>query len=679
MAKHRGSHRSDRKHGGSRHRSRKQAPEVATWLGAGAITLGMGAAMASGTGVAGADTGEGSSSVSSSSSSAGNSPSNSDAGSTAQGGTPGGRDDASHRVNATFQPSGSSSNETPEKESRTRAPLSDDRKAASSTDGRSLAVESTESRIGKKRSAVQTLENSGVDVAPQVASTMRASDQNISPALEVSSAPAERPVAPGAERIGEASPEPPPPLALQHFTVPVPMLRETDVARITSGASFESVGDPPLATMTAIVAAVTAATPTPPGYTEAEWQAYLKRFTDVDPEGIYLTPATSDWTESRPTQNFTEQTYRDTIAQTILIVGHQGFAQTSSGLLQYTNTHASEVAILYAPHPPFNVDTVLYPAGIVRVNPGQTVVLSEQAKVAQVLMAGSGGPETNTFVGTAALGYPPFDVPVTNSPPNTVVQWVKNIAKAVSTFVAAVDTWFKNLRAELEWSLKPSAPWDAGRLYETLSNKTATDADKIYIEKVQLRRGGEERLVVYIGGTVINHPDQGFWENLPSYAGTLKGHQIDAIINALGTSEPDTEIMLVGYSQGGLDAQNIAANSTRLGLKVTTVVTYGSPITTYFGSNLNVVHFADPFDPIPDLGKRDETDDNARNGNIFERRAASTTAWNLFWDPTGMNVHGRQQTYVDIGLQFEWTSDGRFYGVRDAMRKFEGKVSRVYG
>jgi hypothetical protein len=410
-------------------------------------------------------------------------------------------------------------------------------------------------------------------------------------------------------------------------------------------------------------------------------EAYLQQFRNADPNGIYWTPATEGYTFIP--QTLTEEQYRAFIADHVARTGTVGFAQTSSGSLQYTNRLTQNVAVLYGPV----AAGITEPAGIHIVRPGETYVLPYPSGA----VASAQFPRTGTTVNevaVAAVGYPPFtrapggNVPsplqvFINNVTQAVTQLTDNVLRAIREQLDYINAQVAEIRAQIAFNALPSAPSNAGELFRELWDRTAPDADKIVIEKVQAQRGGQERLIVYIGGTTLGNGNQGFWQNLPAYAGDTKQNQIYAINRAL-IGNPGAEIMLVGYSQGGLDAQNLAANRNLYGWNVTTVVTYGTPITKSPPTGYRIVHLADPFDPIPDFGARTETGQNANAGNIFERRAASTTTWNLFWDPTGMGVHSNRATYENIGWQFENDTNAKYKDIKDNMGKFEGKITRIY-
>gem|GEM_PF-5090751 len=229
--------------------------------------------------------------------------------------------------------------------------------------------------------------------------------------------------------------------------------------------------------------------------------------------------------------------------------------------------------------------------------------------------------------------------------------------------------------AQAAWLRKPNVVQNASALYTHLRKITGSDADGIVIEKVQAQRGGQERFIVYLGGTThdLFQGNQPIAGNVPAYHGEVKPHQLAAIRRALG-SNTSAEVMLVGYSQGGLDAQNIAALGE---FNVTTVVTYGAPINHSAPTGYRIIHLHADLDPIPGLSKADFYDDHALAGNIFKRRAANTNFWSLLTDPWGDKLHGDLRTYESVGSQF-WSNPG-YSAVKANMRTFlQGKVIGTY-
>jgi uncharacterized protein YukE len=104
---------------------------------------------------------------------------------------------------------------------------------------------------------------------------------------------------------------------------------------------------------------------------------------------------------------------------------------------------------------------------------------------------------------------------------------------------------------------------------------------------------GEYRYVVYIVGT-DGSSSQTVASNYNAVRGTLDDKQVKALERLI----PDgAEVMLVGYSQGGIDAQNIAKSGK---FDVTQIVTFGSP--ARFDLDVPAVHLRANGDLIPNSG-----------------------------------------------------------------------------
>jgi hypothetical protein len=84
---------------------------------------------------------------------------------------------------------------------------------------------------------------------------------------------------------------------------------------------------------------------------------------------------------------------------------------------------------------------------------------------------------------------------------------------------------------------------------------------------------GVTRYIVYITGTDSADGQTG-WSNIPAAEGIPDSKQLAELKQMIPKG---SEVMLVGYSQGGMDAQNIAMQHDN-GFQVTQVVTYGSPV-----------------------------------------------------------------------------------------------------
>ncbi len=190
-------------------------------------------------------------------------------------------------------------------------------------------------------------------------------------------------------------------------------------------------------------------------------------------------------------------------------------------------------------------------------------------------------------------------------------------------------------------------------LYEHLRTVTQAAPNGVYIETIR-DQWGDPHLVVYLGGTTLDIDNQFPLKNFPSYSGVVDDAQIrriDAaveIANAQQTVLTETPILLVGYSQGGMDAQNIAASGR---YAVTSVITFASPIirrSSGTGVNYNNIHLWAEGDPIPQFTFPQYTFEynNANEyGHVFESDPNS--------DKTLFDLHADWETYKNVGQDFE--------------------------
>jgi VCBS repeat-containing protein len=228
---------------------------------------------------------------------------------------------------------------------------------------------------------------------------------------------------------------------------------------------------------------------------------------------------------------------------------------------------------------------------------------------------------------------------------------------------------------------------NASSLYRHLrqvTDKTA-DIDGIVIDKV-VGLDNKTRLVVLIGGTTPEPgaSNQPLLDNGYGIAGLTKANQVALIRQALSAS-PGAEIMLVGYSQGGMDAQVLALHARELGFNVTTLVTYGSPIVQAPISGINTVHIVDQDDPIVNtFSYLPAWNADLAAGQIFSLAAGTdplpATPDNIFGP---LNVHTSIETYATIGNWFSAAAGGgsnqNFKRVQADLLRFEGLWKAQYG
>jgi pimeloyl-ACP methyl ester carboxylesterase len=207
----------------------------------------------------------------------------------------------------------------------------------------------------------------------------------------------------------------------------------------------------------------------------------------------------------------------------------------------------------------------------------------------------------------------------------------------------------------------PSTP--TSRLYSTLRSLTAdsADADGFVIKTVH-DANGQARLVVYIGGTVpLSSTNQPLVENAVGWDGTTKSWQLYAVQDALGgnTSEP---VMLVGYSQGGMDAQNLAYTLSTEGYAIAAVVAFASPYVRTPGASYQTIFLQDRLDPIAGLSREGIS---IPSNDIFTGSSSTDLDPGVF----NLDVHTKTATYVEIGKRFDAAAG--YSDVKRTIRQFE--------
>lgn len=143
------------------------------------------------------------------------------------------------------------------------------------------------------------------------------------------------------------------------------------------------------------------------------------------------------------------------------------------------------------------------------------------------------------------------------------------------------------------------APTSAQGLVDGLSSMN--DKEDSFRIMTILGDDGKKRYIVYLGGS-DSSSHMPLLQSIESSLNQLDGatqYYIDKI-KAATTADPGAEVMIVGFSQGGMIAQNIADHSS---INVKTVVTFASPALQdsngYGGAD--VIRISDPLDPVPHL------------------------------------------------------------------------------
>ncbi|MBB2991254.1 VCBS repeat-containing protein [Mycolicibacterium iranicum] len=225
-----------------------------------------------------------------------------------------------------------------------------------------------------------------------------------------------------------------------------------------------------------------------------------------------------------------------------------------------------------------------------------------------------------------------------------------------------------------------SAPSSYAGLFQRLRYKTAYAAEGVHIETVLDDEGNDARVIVYLGGTTEDWfgTNQPRIDNVPAFVQrTVKEEQLKLIDAALERA-PGAKVMLVGYSQGGMDAQNIAALGR---YDVTSVVAFGSPIVQAGSDKYATIHLWDPRDNVALLTHSRYGDlyiDALDDHELFTFTSDTTDqSWLIpFVDSGFWKVHGGLGTYLDVGNAFENSSEGNspnFRTVKNDVQQFLGQ------
>ena len=185
------------------------------------------------------------------------------------------------------------------------------------------------------------------------------------------------------------------------------------------------------------------------------------------------------------------------------------------------------------------------------------------------------------------------------------------------------------------------------------------DAAGYRIQEV-LCEDGTTRYIVYIAGTDAAD-GQSKISNVAAAVGVPDDKQLDALKRLI----PDgAEVMLVGYSQGGMDAQNIAMQKDN-GFNITQVVTFGSPARADL--DVPAVHLQAHGDPIPatTLGTP---------GPYFHNSTGSNEDARIY--DAKSDVHGNGYAVHERGYDYLSTKwDEANFSQAEAISKFRGEVT----
>lgn len=436
--------------------------------------------------------------------------------------------------------------------------------------------------------------------------------------------------------------------------------------------SIASVPKPDTADVAVSLAAVSLiAAATPPAQIITVDDAYLKPFLNADPTQRfaytrYIVGLKGSTTTIQPLDDAAYQQLLTTSGNTF---GYAGFSRNSQGNLVYTNTTKQDVLVVYGAR------ADRFATGATLVRAGSAATLPQSAPVASAQLIANG---PNTYAATA---YPGAPLPKTTSNSGggpvaivaqvinqVVTQLVNGTNAAVAQLVKTVNTIVTLVRNSLVGSGSPSTPTSTSQLYVHLRDVTKNATNGIAIEESVV--GNQKLMTVYLGGTTINwlnFTNQSLLKNTPAYLGRTDSKQTDAIAKALN-GDTSVKIMLVGFSQGGMDAQNIAATASFRN-QVTTMVTFASPIVRpprdY--KDVHYVHIWDHGDFVPHLTFPNHLFDyNDAHANVFERYSSNDNSLAYILNPLGL--HGDNSTYEQMSVLFD--KDSGYRNVKADMKKF---------
>lgn len=246
-----------------------------------------------------------------------------------------------------------------------------------------------------------------------------------------------------------------------------------------------------------------------------------------------------------------------------------------------------------------------------------------------------------------------------------------------------------------------AAPVGTAGLYRAI-HSTDNSHDGIRIQEV-VGSDGESRFIVYLNGTAASD-DMTVATNVPAAAGRIDQDpdivkRIDEALAAAGYKPgPDgPEMMLVGYSQGGMDAQNLAAMHK---YNVTNLVTYGSPLTQADQPGITTVHLRAVGDNVPNLpaevgalaegpagilseiALRAGVDGVIGNDLPLDAPLSGPSDAIFLRDPHVAQTdwlvgnHSVEDTYLRIGADFDSAKDTALVAKQEDIARFQGDVVR---
>ena len=224
-----------------------------------------------------------------------------------------------------------------------------------------------------------------------------------------------------------------------------------------------------------------------------------------------------------------------------------------------------------------------------------------------------------------------------------------------------------------------SAPERTADYIKTLHSMNGGE-DGVRIQRV---RGddGVVRFVVYINGThAASNGLFGIDDNVNLMVG-VPDDTLDYVrdmITKATKDDPEAEVMLVGYSQGGIVAQRLANEGA---FNVSTILTVGSPsFTSLNGLNgAEIVRLEHIGDPVPALDGEVGVDGWAK-ARVREQLFAAAGGSDVTYqggNPLQLldgNPHVDQADYDWLATEFDNSTDPAHLAMREQMARFRGDI-----
>jgi pimeloyl-ACP methyl ester carboxylesterase len=201
---------------------------------------------------------------------------------------------------------------------------------------------------------------------------------------------------------------------------------------------------------------------------------------------------------------------------------------------------------------------------------------------------------------------------------------------------------------------------------------------------------GKRRVIAYMGGTgptllsQVRNALAYFAVHDPTYARNVVAIKL-AVLAATSWNNLFPDVMLVGYSQGGMDAQNIAhASNFDPALNVTTVVTFASPVNQFDSpvGYYETVHLRAAEDRIAAIGESLNFSDSVflaatglQKPPVSGDFLTDIGTWGL------ADVHDVDHdplAYLTVANDFTRSTDPEFSAVKNNIVTFDGRITTVF-